>query len=45
MHCVEEKSYPGTNQSDTVKGVMRIIYITVLCVSKDLSPGNTLKDT
>ena len=38
MHCVEGKSYPGTTQRDTVKGLLRRIHITVLCVAKDLSP-------
>ena len=45
MHCVEGKSYQGTTQRDTVKGLLSRIHITVLCVAKDLSPGTTQRDT
>ena len=34
MHCVEGKFYPGTIQKDTVKWLLRRIYITVLCLAK-----------
>ena len=45
MHSVEGKSYQGTTQRDTVKGLLSKIYITVLCVAKDLYPGTTQRHT
>ena len=45
MHCVEGKSYLGTTERDTVKGLLMRISITVLCVEKDLYPGTTQRDT
>ena len=39
MHSVEGKSYQGTTERDTVKGILTRIYITVLRVEKDLYPG------
>ena len=45
MHCVEGKSYQGTTQKDEVKGLLGRIYITVLCVGKDLYPETTQRDT
>ena len=44
MHHVEGKSYQGTTQRDPVKALLSRIYITVLCVAKDLYPGTTQKD-
>ena len=37
--------FPGTIQIYTVKEILGTIYITVLCVSKGLSPGTTQRDT
>ena len=45
MQCVEGKSYQGTTQRDAVKEILSRIYITVLCVAKDLYPGTTQRDT
>ena len=45
MHCVKGKSYQGTTERDAVKGLLKRIYITVLCVEKDLYPGTTQRDT
>ena len=39
LHNVEGKSYQGTTQRGTVKGLLSRIYITVLCVAKSLYPG------
>ena len=44
MHCVEGKSYKGNTQRDPVKALWNRIYITVLCVAKDLYPGTTQTD-
>ena len=41
---VEGKSYQGTTQRDPVKSLLSRIYITVLCVAKDLYPGTTQTD-
>ena len=45
MHSVEGKSYQGTTQRDTVKGLLSRIYITVLYVAKELYPETTHRDT
>ena len=39
--CVREKSYQGR---DAVQGLLNRIYITVLCVAKDLYPGTSQRD-
>ena len=41
MYCVEGKSYKGTTQRDAVKGLLKRIFNTVLCVAKDLYPRTT----
>ena len=35
----------GTTQRDAVKGLLSKIYITVLCLEKDLYQGTTQRDT
>ena len=45
MHSVEGKSDQGSTQRDAVKGILSRIYISVLCVAKDLYQGNTQRDT
>ena len=45
MHCVEGKTYQGTTQREAVNGILSGIYITVLCLAKDLYPGTTQRDT
>ena len=41
----EVMSYQGTTQRDTIKGSFSRIYITVLCVAKDLYLGTKRRDT
>ena len=43
--CVEGESYQGTTQRDAKKGLLSRIYITVLCVARDLYPGTIQQDT
>ena len=45
MHCVKGKSYQVATQRDVVKGLLIRIYITVLCVAKDLYSETTHRDT
>ena len=39
------ESYQGTTERDAEKGLLSRIYITVLCVAKDLYPRTTQRDT